>query len=70
MIDLVLILVAGYAALGLVAGVALAFVGIGRIDPVAAQSTWYFRLLVLPGLAGLWPVMLVKWARTGKGGDA
>lgn len=70
MIDLVLMFVAGYAGLGLVAGVALALVGINRIDPVAAGSPWYFRLLALPGLAGLWPVMLVKWARAGKGGDA
>jgi len=69
-IDLILILVAGYVALGLVAGVVLAFVGINTIDPAAAGSPWYFRLFVLPGLAGLWPVMLVKWARCGKGGGA
>ena len=70
MINLILMLVAGYAALGLIVGVALAFVGIHRIDPVSIGSPWCFRLLVLPGLAGLWPVMLVKWARAGKGGDA
>lgn len=70
MVDLLLMLIAGYAVVGLVAGLALAFVGINRIDPVAADSPWHFRLFVLPGLAGLWPVMLVKWARAGKGGDA
>lgn len=67
-IDLMLILIAGYVGLGLVAGVVLALVGINTIDPAAAGSPWYFRLVVLPGLAGLWPVMLVKWARRGKGG--
>lgn len=69
-IDLILILFAAYAGLGLVVGLALAFAGINRVDPAAADSPWYFRLMVLPGLAGLWPVMLAKWARAGKRGDA
>ena len=39
---------------------------LGTLDPVAAHGTWGFRLLVLPGLAALWPLMLRR-ALTGKG---
>ena len=59
-----------YVGVGVLVGGVLAFAGIGRIDPVAAQSPWLFRALVLPGMVGLWPVMLMKWARAGKGGGA
>ena len=70
MIDLLLLLLAGYTVIGLFVGFFLAALGIGRIDAVAADSPWYFRVVVLPGLVGLWPVMLVKWVRANKGGAA
>ncbi|XAL99555.1 hypothetical protein OT109_18495 [Phycisphaeraceae bacterium D3-23] len=70
MINLLILLVTVYSVVGAVVSVLLAFVGLGRIDPVAAHAPWFFRLMVLPGLAGLWPVMLVKWARAEKGGGA
>jgi hypothetical protein len=30
----------------------------GRLDPVAEHGTWGFRLLVIPGAAALWPLLL------------
>jgi hypothetical protein len=34
---------------------------IERVDPSARGSGWGFRLLVLPGVVALWPLL---WART------
>lgn len=54
-------LVMVYAALGL--GFAVLFVAIGlpRVDHAAAGAPWSFRLVILPGVAALWPLMLRKW---------
>lgn len=49
--------------LGVGALFALAFVlaGAERIDPGAQGMTLAARLLIFPGAAALWPVMLAKW---------
>lgn len=50
-----------YAAIGALFGIAFVIAGIGRIDPVAKGSTLGFRLIVLPGAALLWPLLLKRW---------
>jgi hypothetical protein len=35
--------------------------GIGRIDPLAARSGLAFRLVVVPGVMALWPVLASRW---------
>ena len=35
--------------------------GIHRVDPVAEHSTIGFRLIVVPGVAALWPLLLTRW---------
>lgn len=40
--------------------------GVGRVDKNAEEGTWGFRLLILPGVAALWPLML-KRMRAGTG---
>ena len=54
-----------YAAIGLLVGLAYAFGGAGRIDPAAKGKgmPWRVRLLILPGVLGLWPLMLSKLFR-------
>lgn len=37
--------------------------GVTRIDPVARDSTVGFRLLILPGVTLLWPLLAIRWAR-------
>lgn len=55
-----------WTAINLSAGtggvIALAFVlsGIDRID-AAARGAYLVRLLLLPGLTLLWPVVLIRW---------
>ncbi|NOT42216.1 MAG: hypothetical protein HOP13_17205 [Alphaproteobacteria bacterium] len=50
-------------------GVAFAFVflgfGLRRLDPIAAAGPLRFKLLIAPGLAVLWPIMIMLWARGG-----
>jgi membrane protein implicated in regulation of membrane protease activity len=61
MIGVLLILAAVYLALGLVFAVPFVLVGAGRIDPHAAQASWGFRLLILPGTTLLWPLLVWRW---------
>jgi hypothetical protein len=46
------------------AAVAAAFLlwGVDRIDP-SARRAYLFRLLALPGVVGLWPLVLWRWVR-------
>lgn len=63
-----LLLVAGtYAALGVVVGIAFVARGVSRVDSAAHHAPWSFRLIILPGVAALWPVLLVRWIHAGRG---
>lgn len=39
-----------------------AWLGVQRVDPVARDSTLGFRLLILPGVVALWPLLALRWA--------
>lgn len=51
-----------YAVLGLFVGLIFMFGGAGRIDPAAKGKGLPLRarILILPGIIGLWPIMLTK----------
>lgn len=58
-----LVLVLGvYAAIGVLVGLIYMVGGAGRIDPAAKGKGLPLRVrfLVLPGIIGLWPIMLTK----------
>lgn len=50
-----------YALLGLLFAIPFVLVGAGRIDPVAKDGTWGFRLLILPGVIAFWPLLARRW---------
>jgi hypothetical protein len=52
-----------YAGIGVVFAAVFVAFGIGRVDPVARQAPLGFRLIVLPGCAALWPLLLRRWVR-------
>lgn len=52
-----------YAALGVVFAVTFVTRGVQRIDPIARGSGIVFRLLILPGSAAFWPLLLNRWIR-------
>ncbi len=53
-----------YVAIGLVFALVFVFAGVGRIDESAKGAPLAFRLLIIPGAAALWPVLLLRWARS------
>jgi hypothetical protein len=59
-----------YATLGALFAAVFVTRGVGRIDHAAAGAPLSFRLLIFPGVAALWPLMLAKWARARKKADA
>lgn len=63
--------VGGYLAIGLAFAVAFVVRGVRVVDPVAVHASWAWRILILPGTAALWPLMLGKWrAARRAGGEA
>ena len=58
-----LAILTAYLAVGILIALAVAFRLAGRLDPVAARGSLGFRLLVLPGTAFLWPLVLLRLAR-------
>ncbi len=52
-----------YAAMGVLFALPFVVWGVNRIDPSAAKGSWGFRVLVLPGTAALWPILLTRWLR-------
>lgn len=52
----------GWLALGLVIGLGVIAFGLKRLTPAAAHMKLRVRLLILPGLAALWPVVLLRLA--------
>jgi len=54
-----------YAVAGLLVALIFLFSGAGRIDPAAKGKglPWRARFLIMPGVIGLWPLMLAKFFR-------
>jgi hypothetical protein len=62
-------LLEAYALVGLVFAAFFVSLGVQRLDPEAKGSGTGFRLLILPGVAAFWPMLLARWTR-GVGGAA
>jgi hypothetical protein len=50
-----------YLLAGLATGLAFVMFGVTRVQP--APVTLGARILLLPGAAALWPIVLVRWLR-------
>lgn len=59
----VLILIAVYLLLGLMFSVAFLAKGIYKVDEAAKQTGIGFKLILLPGITVLWPILLNKWRK-------
>ncbi len=67
MVAILLFIVGLYVAVGLLVGIAFVLRGVNRVDPAAGDSPVVFRVVILPGCVGLWPVVLGMWINAGKG---
>jgi len=47
-----------YFAIGLLVALAMVLGAIKKIDPLADAAPWHVKLLLIPGLAALWPLVL------------
>ena len=64
MIAAVILIALGiYLTCGLAFAIPFALVGVKRIDPHAAQGSWGFRLLIMPGTMFLWPLLARRWIK-------
>jgi hypothetical protein len=54
---------ATYGLIGAVFAALFVMFGIHRVDPVAEDAPISFRLVVGPGVAALWPLLLIRWIR-------
>ena len=52
-----------YVLLGLVFAPFFVTVGAGRIDPSVKHSSWGFRVMIVPGVIALWPILAGRWLR-------
>ncbi|MYA09030.1 MAG: hypothetical protein F4060_14060 [Holophagales bacterium] len=59
--EVVVLLCTVYIACGLAFAPFFAWRGVGHIDPAARSTGLGFRLIILPGVAVLWPVLLRRW---------
>ena len=51
-----------YLTGGALFAVPFAVRGVAKIDPLAAESTPGFRMLIVPGTILFWPLLLLRWA--------
>ncbi len=58
--ETILSCVAGYLSIGLITGILFVLFGVGRIDHAAHGANARFRLIILPGFIGLWPIMIIR----------
>jgi len=50
-----------YSAIGIVFALVFVVKGAQQIDEEAVGAGWGFRLLILPGCAAFWPLLLKRW---------
>ena len=53
--------VAIYLAIGALVALPFLTIGIGRVDQSARGAPWTFRILVLPGVVAMWPLVIQRW---------
>ena len=52
-----------YLVVGVLFGIAFVTRGVQAIDHAAEGTGWGFRLIILPGVAVFWPLLLRRWIR-------
>jgi len=52
-----------YLALGMVFAILFVLRGAGKIDPSASKGSWGFKIIIIPGVAALWPLMAWRWVK-------
>ena len=64
MIGYLLMILLMYLLAGIIFWVMFIWKGMVNIDPNTSGSSLWFKLIILPATAALWPVLLVKWLKS------
>ena len=59
--NIVFYALAAWFGVGLIVGLGFVLFRIQRVAHGAEQSSWAFRLMMLPGAMTLWPAVLRRW---------
>ncbi|MFT6268645.1 MAG: hypothetical protein ACJAVV_001460 [Alphaproteobacteria bacterium] len=59
------IAILSYLLIGIMFAITFFAVGYRKIDPSAAGTPWFVRLLWTPAALAIWPILIVKWLRSG-----
>lgn len=54
----------GYVAAGTIFAAAFLARGLTAVDPAARDAGLAFRAILIPGVVGLWPYLLIRWVRS------
>lgn len=65
-VEIMLLSVAIYMAVGVVFALLFVFSGAGRVDDSAQGASVFFKILIFPGSMIFWPFLLKKWIRSPK----
>ena len=61
--EILVLVIEIYLVMGILFGIAFVTRGVQAIDHAAAGTGWGFRLIILPGVAAVWPLLLRRWIR-------
>ena len=61
--ELVWSVLGAYFGIGVIVAIALVGGLVRRFDPFAAAAPWRVKLILVPGMAALWPILTVKALR-------
>ena len=65
-IEIILIIVVVYLALGVLFLIPFLIKGITKVDDGARGSNIGFKIIIIPGVVVFWPVLLSKWIKTNR----
>lgn len=66
LIEILLIVIAVYLALGALFAIPFLIKGLTKVDATAHGGTIGFKIIIIPGVIVFWPVLLKKWIRKNK----
>jgi hypothetical protein len=67
LVEIKLVALAAYLALGVLFAVAFHAAGLHAVDAGARGAGALFRVLITPGIVALWPVLAARWRRAARG---
>lgn len=65
-LEIILWLVSLYLVCGLAFAIPFILKGVEKIDEGAQGATWGFKVIIIPGTAVFWPLLLRKWIQEKK----